>query len=194
MKNLFYCTKKNVYLITKNDDGTLTFFPEEKNAGAIIMQRGGIQGFLGHCIEDERSYDEFCKDVQLIKQKQREYREAMRMQNADAEKNAVANAYNAMLANYGMSIGNIDKSIEIDATKDNLYIIMRYLRTIPLSLWQLPTLSQGYTANLYDCEGKSAVTITLKEGVLSDDLKIIKKLQYGAPIGHLTNYTNIGRL
>ena len=194
MKNLFYCTKKNVYLITKNDEGTLTFFPEEKNAGAIIMQRGGIQGFLAHCIEDERSYDEFCKDIQFVKQKQREYREAMRLQNADAEKNEVANAYNAMLANYGMSIGNIDKFIEIDATRDNLYTLMRYLRTIPLSQWQLPKLSQGYTANQYDCEGKIAVTITLNQGLLSDDLKIVKKLQYGAPMGHLTNYTNIGRL
>lgn len=194
MKKLFYCTKKNVYLITKNDDGTLTFFPEEKNAGALIMQRGGISKFLEYCIEDERSYDEFCKDVQLVKQKQREYRAEMRLQNANAEKAAVANAYNAMLANYGMSIGNIDKSIEIDATKDNLYVLMRYLRTIPLSQWQLPKLSQGYTANQYDCEGKIAVTITLSEGLLSDDLKIIKKLQYGAPMGHLSNYTNIGRL
>lgn len=194
MKNLYYCTKKNVYLITKNDDGTLTFFPEEKNAGAIIMQRGGIQGFLAHCIEDSRPYVDFKNDVQLIKQKQREYREAMRMQNADAEKTAVANAYNAMLAIYGMVIGDIDKSIKIDATSYNLYVLMRYLRTIPLSQWQLPTLSQGYTANQYDCEGKIAVTITLSEGLLSDDQKIIKKLQYGAPMGHLTNYTNIGRL
>ena len=24
MKNLFYCTKKNLYLITKNEDGTIT--------------------------------------------------------------------------------------------------------------------------------------------------------------------------
>ena len=194
MKNLYYCTKKNVYLITKNDDGTLTFFPEEKNAGAIIMQRGGIQQFLTHCIEDSRQYVDFKNDVQLIKQKQREYRDAMRLQNADAEKTAVANAYKAMLANYGMSIGSIDKSIAIPATRDNLYTLMRYLRTIPLSQWQLPTLSQGYTANQYDCEGKIAVTITLSEGLLSDDLKIIKKLQYGAPMGHLTNYTNIGRL
>lgn len=194
MRNLFYCTKKNVYLITKNDDGTLTFFPEEKNAGALIMQRGGISKFLEYCIEDERSYDEFCKDVQLVKQKQREYRAEMRLQNANAGKAAVANAYNAMLANYGMSIGNIDKSIEIDATRDNLYALMRYLRTIPLSQWQLPKLSQGYTVNQYDCEGKIAVTILLSEGLLSDDLKIIKKLQYGAPMGHLTNYTNIGRL
>ena len=192
--NLYYCTKKNVYQITKNGDGTVTFFPEEKNAGAIIMQRGGIQGFLANCIEDARSYDEFKNDVQLVKQKQREYRDAMRLQNADAEKTAVANAYNAMLANYGMSIGDIDRSIEIDTTKENLYTLMRYLRTIPLSMWQLPKLSQCDTANQYDCEGKIAVTITLNHGLLSDDLKIIKKLQYGAPMGHLTNYTNIGRL
>ena len=194
MKNLFYCTKKNVYQITKNDDGTVTFFPEEKNAGAIIKQRGGVADFLSHCIEDERSYNEFKGDVELVKKKQKEYRDAMRLQNANAEKTSVANAYNEMLSKYGMSIGNIDKSIGIDATRDNLYALMRYLRTIPLSQWQLPTLSQGYSANQYDCDGKIAVTITLNEGILSDDFKIIKRLQYGAPMGHLTNYTNIGRL
>lgn len=194
MKNLYYCTKKNVYLITKNDDGTqLTFFPEEKNAGAIIVQRGGIQGFLAHCIEDERTYDEFSKDVQLIKQKQREYRAEMHHQNELAEKKAVTDAYSQLLAKYGMTINNIDKSIEIDATRDNLYILMRYLRVYPMRT-QLPRLSQGYTVNTYGCDGKIAVTITLSQGLLTDDLKIVKKLQYGAPMGHLTNYTNIGRL
>ena len=48
MKNLYYCTKKNVYLITKNDNGTLTNTTEAKNAGAIIMQRVGISAYIDH--------------------------------------------------------------------------------------------------------------------------------------------------
>lgn len=194
MKNLYYCTKKNVFLITKNDDGTLTFQPEAKNAGALITQCGGIQGFLDHCVEDERNFKEFIEDYKLIEKKKREHREAMRQFNKQSEFDFVKKSYNEMLAKYGMSIDNIDKSVEIDATVENLYILMRYLRAVPCGQWKLPTLSQGYAANQYDCGCNLAVTITLKEGVLSDDLKIIKKLQYGAPMGHLTNYTNIGRL
>ena len=194
MKNLFYCTKKNVYLITKNEDGTVTFFPEEKNAGSIIMQRGGLTGFLAHCIEDERSYEEFVADRELIAKKQKEYREAMRLQSANAEREAVAKSYNEMLSRYGMSIGNIDKSVSIEANSENLHVLMRYLRSIPWGQWQLRTLSQGYSANQYDCDGKIAVTVILNNGIVTEDGKVIKKLQYGAPMWHLSNYTNIGRI
>ena len=194
MKNLYYCTKKNVYLITKNDDGTLTFTPEAKNAGAMIMQRGGISAFLDHCIEDERDFKEFVEDRELVAKQQKEYREAMRLQSANAEKESVAKAYNEMLSKYGMSIDNIDKSVAIEASVDNLYVLMRYLRSIPWGQWQLPTLSQGYSATQYDCDGKIAVTVILNDGITTEDGKVVKKLQYGAPMGHLSNYTNIGRL
>lgn len=194
MKNLYYCTKKNVYLITKNDDGTLTFTPEAKNAGAMIMQRGGISAFLEHCIEDERDFKEFVEDRELVAKKQKEYREAMRLQSANTEKESVVKAYNEMLSKYGMSIGNIDKSVAIEASVDNLYVLMRYLRSIPWGQWHLPTLSQGYSANQYDCDGKIAVTVILNDGITTEDGKVVKKLQYGAPMGHLSNYTNIGRL
>lgn len=194
MKNLYYCTKKNVYLITKNDDGTLTFTPEAKNAGAMIMQRGGISAFLDHCIEDERNFKEFVEDKKLIAKKQREYRESMRQINAQAERDAAIKAYEDLLSKYGMGLDSIDKSIGIDVTVENLYVIMRYMRSTPMGQWKLPTLSQGYSANQYDCDGKIAVTITLSKGVLSDEGKIIKGLQYGAPMGHLSYYTNIGRL
>ena len=194
MKNLYYCTKKNVYLITKNDDGTLTFTPEVKNAGAMIMQRGGISAFLEHCIEDERSFNEFVEDHELVAKKQKEYRNAMRLQSANAEKESVAKAYNEMISKYGMSIENIDKSVVIDATAENLYVLMRYLRSIPYGQWRLPSLSQSYSANQYDCDGKIAVTVILNDGIITEDGKVVKKLKYGAPMGHLSNYTNIGRL
>ena len=93
-----------------------------------------------------------------------------------------------------MGVGNIDKSVAIEASVYNLYVLMRYLRSIPRGQWQLPTLSQGYSVNQYDCNGKIAVTIILNDGITTEDGKVIKKLQYGAPMGHLSNYNNIGRL
>lgn len=194
MKNLFYCTKKNVYQITKNEDGTVTFHPTEKNAGNIIMQRGGVTGFLANCIEDERSYEEFVSDRAFVSKKQREYRDAMRQKNLNAEKESATKLYSNMLEKYNMSVDNIDNSIIIEATQENLYILMRYLRYVPWGEWHLPTLSQGYSANQYDCQGKTAVTIILDEGILTEDGNLVKKLQYGAPMGHLSYYTNIGRL
>lgn len=194
MNNLFYCTKKKVYQITKNNNGTVTFFPEQKNAGSIIAQRGGVDSFLTLCISDERSYEEFVNERELIARKQQELREAMRQQSAKAEKESIIKAYNEMLSNYGMSIGNIDKSVKIEATVENLYTLMRYMRIIPCGQWQLPTLSQGSSFNQYDCDGKTAVTIILNDGIKTEEGKIVKKLQYGAPFGHLTKYTNIGRL
>lgn len=193
MKNLFYCTKKNVYQITKNDDGTVAFYPEEKNAGAIIMQRGGVSDFLSHCIEDERSYEEFKNDVELVKKKQSEYRMAMRMQNAMKKNEEIQGKYFALLDKYGINPDLPKEGGAIEATAENLTILMRYLQTVNWGLWKLPRLTQKYTANQYDCDGKVAITVILDEGIESEG-KIYKKLQYGAPMGHLTQYAPVGRL
>lgn len=184
-KNLYYCTKKNVYQITKNDDGTVTFYPEEKNAGMIIMQRGGVQGFLSACIEDERDYEAFCQDFQRIKEAKEEHRSYIRNQNAKVKAEAAKRDYMAMLEKYEDKV--------IDTTPENLTILMRYLQTVNWGMWKLPKMSQGYTANQYNCDGKIAVTIILDQGIESDG-KIIRKMQYGAPNGHLSEYAKVGRL
>lgn len=184
-KNLYYCTKKNVYQITKNDDGTVTFYPEDKNAGMIIMQRGGVQGFLSACIEDERDYEAFCQDFQRIKEAKEEHRSYIRNQNAKVKAEAAKRYYLAMLEKY--------EGKAIDTTAENLRILMRYLQTINWGVWELPRLTQGYSANQYDCDGKTAVTITLDQGIESDG-KIIRKLQYGAPIRYLPKYAPVVRL
>lgn len=193
MKNLFYCTKKNLYLITKNEDGTITFFPEEKYAGAIIKQRGGVAEFLKYCIEDERSYDEFKKDTKLIKKQQNEYRMAMRSQNATQKAAEDKNSYLALLSKYGINPENPKEGGVIDANAENLTIIMRYLQTINWGLWKLPRLTQGYSAMQHDCGGKTAVTIILDKGIEAEG-KIYKKLQYGAKPGFLKQYAPVGRL
>lgn len=194
MKNLFFCTKKNVYQITKNEDGTVTFFPEEKNAGMLIAQRGGISSFLAACQEDERSYEEFAAAREEEKKAEQERRKAASLQRVKAEEEAIMKAYGELLEKYGMNIDNIDKSIIVDTTVTNLYIIMRYMRITNSGLWKLPTLSQGCAAHQYFCNGYTAVTITLNEGIITEDGKRVGKLQYGAPMGFLNDYTNIGRI
>ena len=193
MTNLFYCTKKNVYQITKNDDGTVTFYPEEKSAGSIIMQRGGVAEFLAHCIEDERSYDEFKNDTQLIKKKQSEYRSEMRMQNAIKKNKEIHDKYLALLDKYGINPDLPKEGGVIEATAENLTILMRYLQTINWGLWRLPRLSQGYTAHQHECGGTNAVVVVLDKGIESDG-KLYKKLQYGAPMGYLSHCAPVGRL
>ena len=69
-----------------------------------------------------------------------------------------------------------------------------YKDEFPKSLFTFQTLSQGHSFQQYDCDGKTAVTITLDKGVTTEEGKLVKKLQYGVPNGHLTAYTNIGRL
>lgn len=193
--SLYFFTKKNVYQITKNDDGTVTFYPEDKNAGNMIAQRGGVESFLTECCkEDARSYEEVLAERQQEQQAERERKKAASQQRKEAEEGAIMKAYSELLARHGMDINHIDKSVIIDATAKNLYIIMRYMHITNWGLWRLPTLSQGYAANQYDCDGRTAVTITLGEGITTANGKLVKKLQYGAPMGHLNNYTNIGRL
>lgn len=193
--NLYFFTKKNVYQITKNDDGTVTFYPEDKNAGNMIAQRGGVESFLTECCkEDARSYEEVLAERQQEQQAEKERKKAASQQRKEAEEEAIMKAYSELLARYGMDIKHIDKSVVIDATAKNLYIIMRYMHITNWGLWRLPTLSQDCEARQYDCDGKKAVTITLDEGITTEDGKLVKKLQYGAPMGHLNNYTNIGRL
>ena len=192
--NLYFFTKKNVYQITKNDDGTVTFYPQDANAGNMIAQRGGVESFLSCCKEDARSYEEVLAERQQEQQAEKERKKAASQQRKKAEEEAIMKAYSELLASYGMDINHIDKSVIIDATAKNLYTIMRYMQTTNWGIWKLPRLSQGYAANQYDCDGRTVVTVLLDKGIITKDGKLVRELQYGAPMGHLTKYTNIGRL
>lgn len=193
--NLYFFTKKNVYQITKNEDDTVTFYPEDKNAGNMIAQRGGVESFLTECCkEDARSYEEVLVERQQEQQAEKERKKAASQQRKKAEEEAAMKAYNELLASYGMDINHIDKSVVIDATAKNLYIIMRYMQITNWGIWKLPRLSQGYAANQYDCDGRTVVTITLDKGIVTEDGKLVRELQYGAPMRYLIKYTNIGRL
>jgi len=81
----------------------------------------------------------------------------------------------------------------IPTTIENLAIVMRYLRTVNWGMWQLPEMSIGYSAHQYDCDGITAVTITLDESINDDDhgLNNINAFVCGAPRGHLLRYHKI---
>ena len=192
--NLYFHTKKNVYQIIKNEDGTVTFYPEDKNAGNMIAQRGGVESFLTCCKEDARSYEEVLAERQQEQQAEKERKKAASQQRKKAEEEAAMKAYSELLARYGMDIDHIDKSVVIDATAKNLYTIMRYMQITNWGIWKLPRLSQGYAANQYNCDGRTVVTVTLDKGIITEDGKLVRELQYGAPMRYLTKYTNIGRL
>ena len=180
----YFTTKRNAYQITVNENGKVVFYPECPDAASIIGQHGGVESFLSHCIEDSREYDEFAEAFRNRQLEAQIERKAQGEARAKAEREKITNEYNNLVG---------DGSDPIEATAANLYIIMRYLNTINLGLWRLPRLSQGYRANQYSCNGKNATTITLDEGIKNDEGRIFKKFQYGAPSGHLTSYTNIGR-
>ena len=192
--NLYFHTKKNVYQIIKNEDGTVTFYPEDKNAGNMIAQRGGVESFLTCCKEDARSYEEVLAERQQEQQAEKERKKAASQQRKKAEEEAAMKAYSELLARYGMDIDHIDKSVVIDATAKNLYTIMRYMQITNWGIWKLPRLSQGYAANQYNCDGRTVVTVTLDKGIITEDGKLVRELQYGAPMRYLTKYTNSGRL
>ena len=76
----------------------------------------------------------------------------------------------------------------IPTSVKNLYIVMQHLSKHNWGSWNLPKMSIGYSANQYDCDGTTAVTV-----ILDQALKGCKKFQYNAPRGHLSHYQNIGR-
>ena len=49
----------------------------------------------------------------------------------------------------------------VETTVENIRTLLRYLNDINWGVWQLPSMTIGYTCNQYDCDGKTATTITL---------------------------------
>lgn len=180
--NLFFYTKKNVFLITRGQDGFLEFFPKNREAGNLIKQHGGIDKFLQICKSDARPYDQVLAE---FKQKLADaYAERKRccFREKKKESEIIKSEYDALIQDGG----------EIEVTPKNLRVIMRYLRTINLGMWNLPKLSQGYSANQHDCGGVTVVTIKLDLGIIIDG-KCVKKFKCGVNDNYLHEYINIER-
>lgn len=182
--NNYYVTKKNVYQITQSENGKVVFYPECKYAGMMISSRGGIENFLAACVDDEREYDEFVLDKLKLRKLRNEAKALSRMENAAIQEKRAEENYNKLLN---------DSDGIIPVTAENLTIAMKYLSYQNMGTWKLPKMSQGYSANQYDCNGRTVVTIMLDKGIMSEG-KLYKAIQYGAPRGYLLKYMPVGML
>lgn len=78
----------------------------------------------------------------------------------------------------------------VETTAENIRILLCYLNDINWGVWQLPSMTIGYTCNQYDCDGKTATTITLDTPIEYRGEQV-SQFQHGAPSGHLRNYRRI---
>ncbi len=81
----------------------------------------------------------------------------------------------------------------IESTVENIRIIANYLNEQNWGGWSLPKMTIGYSAHQYDCDGSSAVTITLDKGISDEELEIknVRKFKVGGKRGHLEAYRRI---
>lgn len=177
MKKMYFTSKKS-FLVEQNVDGTLlitktsTMKPLE-NAGSFIVSQGGIEAILSKC--KEVTDEQFAEDRKqlLMRHEQAKLRS---QELALANRKRHEQDYNAVF-NGGT----------IETTVENIRILLRYLNDINWGVWQLPSMTIGYNCNQYDCDGKTATTITLDSPIEYRGEKVLQ-FQYGAPSGHLRRY------
>lgn len=177
MKKMYFTSKKS-FLVEQNADGTLlitktsTMKPLE-NAGSFIVSQGGIEAILSKC--KEVTDEQFAEDrKQLLMRHEQAKQRSQELALANRKRHE--QDYNAVF-NGGT----------IETTVENIRILLRYLNDINWGVWQLPSMTIGYSCNQYDCDGKTATTITLNSPIEYRGEQVLQ-FQYGAPSGHLRRY------
>lgn len=184
-------TNTNTYVVEQNADGSLTITYDGvnriNNAGMFINQMGGIDGVLARCEDKDYTIDEVKQ--YLVEEYNNKKEAHKRLHQAALNREAKWNAervakYEALVAQY--------EGQAIPTTYENIGIILRYLNTKNWGGWDLPKMTIGYACHQYDCDGKTASTMTLDEPInISEDedsSEMVCKFQVGAPHGHLTQY------
>lgn len=193
MKNFIQTSKtNNLYFVVLNEDGSLFITSDGvnsiPNAGQFILSMGGIQKVLDRCTE-EITLEEF-KVRAAARQAQRQYAidhksdmiAAQRRRDAEKAAEQIARyqaLYNELLATSHEGI--------IEATYENISIVLAFLNTCSWGSWNLPKMTIGGSFNQYDCDGKLATTLTLNRAIDVDG-EMVSKFVFGAPLGHLNKY------
>lgn len=191
MATKIFKTRRVIYRVEQNEDGTLNIYREYfilknmdewqhdgrkfDNAGSLIITAGGIEGMLRQCEEVE--------DIGgLIARMNAELAEMRR-------KAAIRSAetMSAIEAEYHEIFGGNDA---VETNAKSVYVLLRYLNTQNFGLWQLPKMTVGYACHQYDCDGRTATTIKLDNPIMVAGEEG-QMFQYGAPRGHLSNYRQI---
>lgn len=169
-----------VFLVTKNDNGTINLFEDGKpaeNAGRIINRFGGVAALLAR--SEKTSYTSIEEGFAA----QKEHREEMQRYNAATEEEF---AFKKMVEQGG---GSIIMNVE------NIRVLLSYLNTVNWGAWgALPKADIIYQCAQHQCGTQQATTITLNAPILCEDGK--RRSMFCTPVspGYLTRYANIGRL
>lgn len=195
MATKIFRTKRVIYRLEKNENGTLDIYREyfslknmdhwEKdghlfpNAGSLIITAGGIDGLLSQC-EEVEDIDAMIAELNVIKAEIRRKANAERERQQTASVSMVEDNYHRLF----------DGRDVVETNAETVYTLLRYLNTQNWGLWHLPAMTIGYQCNQYDCDGKTATTIKLDQPI-SVGGRMGTQFVYGAPRGHLTNYERI---
>ena len=195
MATKIFKTKRVIYRVEKNENGTLDIYREYfslknmdswqhdgrkfDNAGSLIITAGGIDGLLSQC-EDVEDLEGMIARLNVEKAEIR--RKATEERNRQA-----AERMNAAEAEYRQLFDCVDV---VETNAKTVYALLRYLNTQNWGLWRLPKMTIGYQCNQYDCNGKTATTIKLDSPIKVAG-EMGTQFVYGAPRGHLTKYEDI---
>ena len=195
MATKIFKTKRVIYRVEKNENGTLDIYREYfslknmdhwehdgrpfKNAGSLIITAGGIDGLLSQC-EDVEDIEAMVTELNQVKKEIRRKAAAERLRQQTAATTLAEDSYHRLFD--GLDV--------VETKADTVYALLRYLNTKNWGTWTLPKMSIGYQCNQYDCDGKTATTIKL-DAPISVAGKMGTKFVYGAPRGHLENYERI---
>lgn len=194
MATKIFKTRRVIYRVEKNENGTLDIYREYfslknmdhwqkdgrkfDNAGSLIITAGGIDSLLSQC-EDVEDIDAMIADLNEVKAEIRRRAVAERERQAAEKANAAEAEYIQLFS------GDV-----AETNAKTVYALLRYLNTQNWGLWRLPKMTIGYQCAQYDCDGKTATTIKLDEPIrVAGEMGTM--FQYGAPRGHLTNYERI---
>lgn len=180
MKKMYFTSKKS-FLVEQNPDGTLlitktsTMKPLE-NAGSFIVSQGGIEAILSKCKEvTDEEFLEDRKQLLLRNEQAKQRSQELALVNRKRHEEDYKAVFNGST---------------VETTVENIRTLLRYLNDINWGVWSLPSMTIGYTCNQYDCDGKTATTITL-DSPIEYCGEQVSQFQHGAPSGHLRNYRKI---
>lgn len=189
MKTLAFRTTTQFINVIKNEDGTLSIFNQDgqiENAGHFIASMGGIDAVLKRCEEYSGSFADFVSEIkerEAIKRTQREIQNTGMMQRiVKIREERELKEEAEWLSISGLKI--------IPATVDNIRILLTHLNKSNWGTWNLPSLSIGYSANQFDCDGVSAATIVLDKAIDFEG-KMIDKFKVGGKRGYLVKYQSL---
>jgi len=111
------------------------------------------------------------------------------------EKNAdrMERIENSRAITYDKALALINNNQPIEATVENVRLVLVYLNEQNWGSWTLPKMTIGYSANQYDCDGSQATTIKLDKKIscLENGIENECMFKIGGSRGHLNKYQRL---